>query len=160
MPRGVDDKLRLEIAGPRVSPKTVPTLEALELARAYLDLLRRISEESSPVALTFEGITVETGSAVLAFTTNSADTAKDAAQQAGVYLRAAEMPPPGLADPVRRVRAAVLKLPTEFTTSVRVGKWRRHLEMPCSAPHEFYSAQGTLPGVAAAKQRAKPKLVK
>jgi hypothetical protein len=135
MPRGGDDRLRLEIAGPRVSPKTVPTLEALELARAYLDLLQRIAEESAPARLKFEGIAVETGSAVLAFNTNSPEAARDAAQQAGVYLRAIEMPPPGLIDPVRRVRTAVLRLPTDFTTSVCVGKWRRHLEV-VESPHE------------------------
>lgn len=156
MPRGGDDKLRLEIAGPRVSPKTVPTLEALELARAYLDLLRRIADESSPVELKFEGIAVETGSAVLAFTTNSPETAKDAAQQAGVYLRAGEMPPPGLVDPVRRVRAAVLKLPTEFTTSVRVGKWRRHLEVVETAHEGLRGAVVTLRAVPVRVGGARP----
>ncbi len=135
MARGGDDRLRLEIAGPRVTPKTVPTLEALELARSYLDLLKRIADESSPVELRFEGIAVESGSAVLAFTASSPESARDAARQAGAYVRGGEMPPPGLVEPVRRVRAAVLHFPSDFTTSVRIAKWRRRLEV-AEAPDE------------------------
>lgn len=156
MPHGTDDKLRLEIAGPRVSPKTVPTIEALELARAYLELLRRVADESSPIELKFEGIAVEKGSAVLAFATNSVETARDAAQQAGVYLRSIEMPPPGLVDHVRRVRSAVLRFPKEFTTSVRVGKWRRHLEVVESAPEGLRGSVVTLRAVPVRVGGARP----
>lgn len=46
------------------------------------------------------------------------------------------------------------------TRDVAMARLAAHAKMRCRAPHEFYSTQGTLPGVAAAKTRAKPRLVK
>ena len=123
-----DGKLRLKIDGPGVGPDTLDPLATLELARSYLQLLQKVSQDLE-IKLELTGLRVESGSAALAFTPTNPRLAEEISVQAHRMVSGEVLIPPRLEGPTHAFASAVRALPKEQSVSVLVGP-RKLLVVP------------------------------
>jgi hypothetical protein len=102
------------------------TPSVLELASAYLDLLRKISEDKGS-GLTFKGLDVSNGSAILKFEASDLDAAREGGMQAELFLIGKEYPPPGLQSITSRVKKALQPFQGDSYAEVIIGPWKCRL---------------------------------
>lgn len=140
----------IRVAG-NVDPDSAPTVELLDLARAYFRLLVKDSEVSFDAKLDLVGLKVEKRCASVEAVTHSPGLARDAIVHAAAYARGDLKPPRGTAGYVADLRAALaevtsrgygvrmmvgeewaMKLKPEYIPAIPVtsetGTWRAYVE--------------------------------
>lgn len=107
-----DDRIRLEIDGPGVSPASLSTTAALDLASGYFSLVERLSEDMSDEPVRFSGLALEDKCAAFAVGTSAPpDQLWEFVGQAMLVLAGTVEPPTGTSQLVSRARSAMRRLP-------------------------------------------------
>jgi hypothetical protein len=120
---GGDNRLRMEIDGPGVTPETIDPLATLELGASYLRLLQRLAKEAEHT-IAFTGLGVEDKCAALVFTPKDPRVAELLAVDADKILSGERLVAPRLNQAVDGFLAAVRALPTDHSVTVLVGTRR------------------------------------
>lgn len=114
-----EDEIELVIEGPGIKPGTIDPFLALDLARAYLDLLRKIAEEAND-DLGLLGLETRRGSFVLAARSRNPQLARTCAHRASRLVDLSIEAPPPLHAKVEKLRGVLLKFPAGVTAQSRV----------------------------------------
>lgn len=139
-----DDRIRLEIDGPGVSPASLSTTAALDLAAGYFSLVERLSEDMSDEPIRFSGLALEDKCAAFAVgSPSSPDKLWEFVGQAMLAIAGTVETPRGTGQFVERVRAAARRLPAEQT--VRLLYRGRATDLPrAKDQHVSYKESTTL----------------
>jgi hypothetical protein len=154
-----DEKLlRVEISGPGTKLHEIDPLEALTVARAYFDLIRRVAAEFK-IPLHLQGLALGPGSTRLGAATNDAKMTEYLVKRSTGYLEGAELAPASLRQSVADTKKAIRALPVGHLASVLHLKHRRAVipgDAPTKAPPpEFITVRATLISVGGVEPKAR-----
>jgi hypothetical protein len=121
--------LSIKLSGGDVSLSTVDPLAFLQLAASCLRLTMKVAEAGG-LGLTFRGIALKPGSAVMVSTPSDAGSARLAVGRAMRIVRGDEDAPRGTETAVDDLRAMARALPATVSASLNVGTWTRSLRAP------------------------------
>lgn len=120
-PPPLDQCLVLEIDGPGVHPETADVPAVLELASAFFQLVVANADEVGGIKLT--NIQIQAKCLAIAALPDRLGVAKTCAQHAIIQIAGGEAPK-GCGKYVERMRAAIIRLPTNHSVKVLAGPWR------------------------------------
>lgn len=121
--------LRIELDGANLHPHTVEVPSTLELAAAYVDLLRRIAVGKGG-ELALVGLAVKDKCFQFEVGVDDADLAEASAVEVDRYMRGALLPGPGLAKSTERLRkAAKDQRALGRTIRISIRDWSEPLEV-------------------------------
>lgn len=114
-----DDKIRIEVDGPGVSPQNVEPLSVLNLGRAFFVLLHKLAEERD-VPLKFFGLTVEDKCMALAVRTSDPSAAALLTAEAPRLLALEDIPTKNIQASLNALRDAIGQLPSGYRVKAMV----------------------------------------
>jgi hypothetical protein len=129
------DDLIIAIEGDGINPRTADAGEALELAGAYLELLRRLAEAEG-AAMAFTGLEVRDKCLAIVMRPESIARAKTLVRQAHACVaNDHHRPPHGAVQVTDRLRAILLRMPASRSVDVRIDDIVTALRLPTKTEH-------------------------
>jgi hypothetical protein len=135
-----DDRVKLEIDGPGITPQTVDAVAAIEIARAYFHLLIKFAAEHDE-KLVFKGLGVEDKCVALTSSPSNPSVAEYGAFEVQRMLEKGLRPSKKLEGSYNALREALLLLPKDQRANALVsGKKLRLTAQPVEEFHSHVSA--------------------
>lgn len=139
--------IRGDTDGDPVTPATVDAGEAIELAGAYFELIRKLSERAE-VELKLVGLAVRTGSAEVVSSVMSNDNVSPLLADAQKFVDGRAVSPRGATEAVKRMRALLGRMPPTRRVAVSYRGSEMALSVPSGgeveAPNEVTTIRATL----------------